>query len=183
MNNTAVQSAVSTVKQIVEATCRHPNMMQFYHEDTGTEVVMRIKVHPADSRRLVGARADNIKALRIMARLMLWGTGRLANIQQIEWHDVPEGDYEPFNLKADWQEPKLTNLIETMAFIVFHERCKAITKPVENNDEMTKIIVNVPVNDNRPKTVATDFDKAAKVLFVPIGINHGRRLHIETRTE
>ncbi len=179
-NNRAVESAIRSLRSIVEATCRHPERLEFRAVDKKAEVVIHIKVHPVDSRRIVGAAASNIRALQTMARLLFFGTGRIVNIQPIEWHKQPEGTYAMFEAKENWNEPLITNILETAATIVFHETCRV--RAARINDEMTKLIVSVPQNYNIPEAVKTRFQQAAQVLFVPIGINHGRRLHVETET-
>ena len=159
------------MERIVAAMCRTPE--KFRMDSRNGSAVIEIKFTVADtvdSSRVVGVGAERLKCLHALASMMFKASGKKVIIGKVEKEKECAIDYTRFAPAEKWNKTLVETLFKDTVATYFPGNGVVIR--MEDSGDTTKLFAVVKKMD----AAAILFGKVVYELFVPIGIQNGRRI-------
>lgn len=137
-------------------------------------VEVTFKANAADTRRLVGRGADNLKQMAVLFRLLSRDTGKAVRLCDLLSNKNPEPPFEPYTPDPSWPREKIEGLLRELCEAVFYVTTEVRTDPHNEFSVKMRATVLADLSGNRVLGV---FERAVNVLFVPIGTNAGMKVY------
>ena len=166
-----ISRALSVLERLIAAMCRTPARLKM-DARVGTSVV-EINFTVADtidSKRIVGVGGNRLTNIQRLASMMLKPSGKKVILGQVEKEKECPVEYTQFEADDGWPRAAIETLFKDTVAAYFPENGVAVR--TEDNADTTKLFAVVPKLD----AAAILFARVAYEIFVPIGINAGRRL-------
>ena len=174
MNDAQLEKALGLLRRVAEAIAKLPSQLQMHVEVGEGTVEVTFESNPADTRRLVGRDADNLKQLAALFRLLARNTGKIVRLCDLIPNNEPEPPFKPYTPDLNWPRAEIEGLLRDLAEAVFELPAEVTTEP--HNAFSVKMRVTI-LGDLTGNRVLSIFDKACNVLFVPIGTNNGMKIY------
>lgn len=172
--NERLDKAVALLGRVARSIAKLPGELKMDVETGPGTAEITFIANPADTRRLVGRGADNLKQLAVLFRLLARDSGKAVRLCDLLSNGNPEPGFAPFKADPAWDQAAVENLLRDLTEAVFELPCEVRTEV--HNEYSVKMYATVmgDLTDNRVLGV---YDKAVNVLFVPIGTNAGMKVY------
>jgi predicted RNA-binding protein YlqC (UPF0109 family) len=170
--------AEELLREVLEGMCRFPEHLRMEWSEDDATIQIRITAHPTDSRIIVGSNGSHIKQLASLARLLVWGSGKLAQILPVvslNMENAPFLKYQPLD---DWPESYLMDFVRRITEAAFRDSDVTVQSAPETTWAQ-KFTVKVAGMSN-PVAIKR-LSQALSVLFQPIGVNSGRMIYVSVK--
>lgn len=171
---TQLDKALVLIRRVILAIATCPKEIKTSVEEFSGTVEMTITGNPADTKRLVGKRAETLKTLSMLFRLLARGCGKNVGFAHLVPNENPEPRFAGFITDASWDRDPVEALLRDLAEAVFE--CPVTIKTEEASGHSAKMYAVVQADLEDSKVLGL-FDKLVNVLFVPIGTKVGMRVY------
>jgi len=171
MDELEISKALSVLERLVAAMCRTPSAMRMDARVGGAVIEIKFTVaDTVDSSRVVGVGAERLKCLHALASMMFKASGKKVIIGKVEKEKECAIDYTRFVPEDGWNKGLVETLFEDTVATYFPGN--GVTVRTEDSGDTTKLFAVVKKMD----AAAILFAKVAYEIFVPVGIQNGRRI-------
>lgn len=174
MNDAQLEKALRLLRRVAEAIAKLPDQLRMHVEIGEGTVEVTFESNPADTRRLVGRGADNLKQMAMLFRLLARDTGKAVRLCDLIPNGNPEPPFKPYTPDPKWPQVEIERLLRDLTEAVFELPAEVAT---ETHNEFSVKMRATVLGDLTGNRVLSAFDKACNVLFVPIGTNKGMKVY------
>ncbi len=171
-----VSRALSVVEKMASMMCSKPNEISMRAQVGSTKCEINFHVADSvDSKRLVGQGGARLKSFQALLAMLLRDSGIEAIIGRVEKDKDCPTPFLKFEAKADWDKEEIVRLFNETACACFPEQ-EVVTRAVDTSSTSTWLYAQFETQDE----ITSKFTDLAGDMFGAIGINHGRRIIVDS---
>ena len=166
-----IELAKQLMHRVFLAIAVRPDELKLTWERSPGLLEATVQANPADTRRLVGRNADNLKMLSALFRLLAYGTGVHVKILDLVPNENPAPAFFKLTTDPEWPRQDLETLLRDLAEEIFETPVIIVTELPKPS--LAKMYAMIQADMDEKDSAMTLFNQAVNVLFLPMGWKYG----------